>query len=741
MCNKNLIAIFVLVLVALAVRVPFLINNFGLLDADDGLSVLAAKHISEGKVAPIYHYGQFYLGTFNYHIYALIYKLFGFSILSALLVSVFFYLTFVIVQFFFFKDIFSSFMMSFVLALFYCLPIGHLLAVSFHLGTSFSLVLMISCLAMYLTYLIYERKEDKYIPYLGFCMGFLYWLHPVTIIFSISSLVFIILRFKWNLKKYINLVFYAAIGGFPIVLSEIFYKFMTVKHILAGKETRHLHVDKIKATLGNIISLVSSENTFLNFLYIFFLFMGIMAIVYFNFKKKKFIPQNIFLIFFFIFMVIFLFSKFSHIRYFHMRYLYPLYFVLPVLLAAVFDLLKSKFKVVFMFLFFLVVVLFSNMNATYKNYLLVKRAHYHLKKIINATEKSEKKYWAGDYWQVTLLTALSGEKITGWAYSHEDYLPYKLMYFNEGENNNYIFFYEPASFAVKFKEKYMHISSVLESNYNQACHLINLLDSLGIKAEKKKVGESCWLIHGMSGYVIPSAITAPIPRKIPDLSVSNIECSSGELRVIFKNRSTSEKYRYRMHLEIPEYSSIVRGFSSDDETIGFTIPFPQKKSFKIRYYLDYCGLNIPSSEKELAYYPSDQDIHVNRTGTLFLSGVGPWRRVDGKHRRICDKEVHLEINDSLSNNSKINLYLYSPFSFSDPFWYGDYSQSVRIEMNGDYLIERQLKDGENIIEIDLNEAKIQESRNAIKLKFKYHMSFKFNPLWKTAALLEKIEIR
>lgn len=739
--SKDLIAILVLVLIALAVRVPFLVHNFGLLDADDGLSVLAAKHISEGKVPPIYHYGQFYLGTFNYHIYALVFKLFGFSILGVLSVSVFFYLIFVIIQFFFFRDIFSSFMLSFVLALFYCLPIGHLLAVSFHLGISFPLVLLISSLSMYLTFLICERKKGKLIPYLGFCIGFLYWLHPVTITFSISSLVLLILRFKWNLKKFVNFVFFIVVGGLPIILSEIFYKFMTVKHILSGKETRHISVDKIKSTLSHIISLVSSENNFFNTLYIFFFFMGIMAIVYINFKKKKFAPQNFFLIFFFIFMVIFLLSKFSHIKYFHMRYLYPLYFVLPVLLVAVFDLLKSKFKYVFALLFFLIIVLFSNMNATHKNYLSVKRAHFHLKKIINAVERTEKKYWAGDYWQVNLLTALSREKITGWAYSHEDYLPYKLMYFNEGENNNYIFFFEPGSFAVKFKEKYVHISSVSESNFKQGSHLISLLDRLGIKMEKERVGEHCWLIHGMLGYVFPAAITAPIPQKIPDLSLLNTECSNGELTVIFKNRSTSEKYHFRVHMEIPDYSTTVRGFLSDEEKIRFKIPFPLKKSFKLRYYLDYCGLNIPSTEKEVVYYPSDQDLSVLRKRILLLSGIGPWKRVHGKQMRICDKEAHFEINQSLGRKSKIRLYLYSPFNFSNPFWYGDYSQSVIIEVNGDYLTKKQLKDGENIIELDLNEIKIKENRNTIDLRFKYHMPFKFCSMWKAAALLEKIEIR
>ena len=88
----------------------------------------------------------------------------------------------------------------------------------------------------------------------------------------------------------------------------------------------------------------------------------------------------------------------------------------------------------------------------------------------------------------------------------------------------------------------------------------------------------------------------------------------------------------------------------------------------------------------------------------------------------------------------MRLYLYSPLDFSHPFWYGDYSQEVRIEINGRYLTERQLEKGENVIEFDLKGAELQRSRNIIKMKFKYHLPFKSKLLWRTAALINKIEI-
>lgn len=730
-----------LILIATAIRIPFLIHNFGLLDADDANAVLVAKHIAEGNVPPVYHYGQFYLGTFNYHLYALVFKFFGFSILGVLITSVLVYLAFIILQFFFFKEVFSSFYLSFVLSLFYCLPLGHLLAVSFELGISFPMVLLIGSFCMDLAYLIYAKAKEKFIPLLGFCSGFLFWLHPSSAFFIISSFVIVALRFRLKLRKYFILIFHGFIGAFPMIIAEIGYKFETFKYLFSQKKASFMMWDKIKATIDNIIFLVSSEKNFLNIIYFLCIILGIAAIIFLNFKKRKFVPQNIFLIFFFVFVGIYFYSKYSQIYITQMRYLYPLYYVLPVFLVLSFDFFRSKMKYGFMVSLFLIMVLFSNLKVIYKDYNLVKGAHGHLKRIIGAMEKTEKIYWASEFWQANLLTALSGERIRGWSYPHEDYFPYALEYFNQGDNNNYVFFYEPGSFAVKFKEMYQHISGNLKRSFDQSEKFIELLDRLGIKAEKEKIDGNCCLIYDISSPAMPLVLGVPIPEKIPEPVLSKIECSEGFLNIGIKNHHISEERGFRLHMEIPNYSSVLRGYPLDREEVKCRIPFPLKKSFKIRYYLDYMGLKIPSTVRETVYSPPDQDLKARRKQIVYLSGFSHLRKIFGKRRRICEKEVDFEINRLLSNDSRVRLYLFSPFSFNHPFWYGDYFQEVRIEINGHHLTERRLKDGENVIEFGLEVARLQEDRNFIKLRFKYHLPFKFDRLWKTAALLNRIEIK
>lgn len=738
--NKVILVLTVILLIGIMIRIPFFIHNFGQFDGDDAISALLAKHISEGKLPPVFHYGQMYLGTFNYHVYALVFKLFGYSILAALLVSACVYFAFVLLQYFFFREIFSS-NLSIILCLFYCLPIGHLINLSLYVGGNYSFILFIGSLTLYLAYLIYAKDKEKLMPVLGFCMGLLTWIKPSTLPFSLTAMIIIAAKYRLNLKKYMIILIYGIIGGFPLILSEISHKFVTVVYLFSGKGSRDPIWNKIKVTLDYIISLISSENNFLNHIYLILFILGILAFFYLNLKKKKFMPQNIFLIYLFIFMFIYLLSSYSQIHIIRIRYLYPLYFVLPVLLVSSLDLLRPRLKLVFSTVLILIIAIFSNLNMTYRNYSLVRDAHLHQKKIINAVEKTEQRYWAGDFWHVNILTALSGEKIIGWPYSHEDYLPYKLEYFNHGKNNNFVFFNEPIPFAIKFKEMHTHISGVLERGFNQSMKFIHLLDRLGTEAKIENISDNAWLVYNISGQFFPQVLRAPIPQRIPELTLSDIKYSNGILSMFFKNSPISEKYSFRMHVEIPDYSSIVRGFALDKESIRFEIPFPNHNTFEIKYHLDYMGLKIPSTEKIITCSPTDLDLSKKRRRIIYLSGFGPWTEIYGKRMKICEKEVNLEINALLKENSKVRLVVYSPFEFTRPFWYGKYSQEIRIEMNGNLLMKKRLKERKNIIEVSLGEAQFKNTCNILTLKFKYHLPFKFRPIWKTAVLLDKIEVR
>ena len=102
--------------------------------------------------------------------------------------------------------------------------------------------------------------------------------------------------------------------------------------------------------------------------------------------------------------------------------------------------------------------------------------------------------------------------------------------------------------------------------------------------------------------------------------------------------------------------------------------------------------------------------------------------------------MKFEINKELNKDTRIQLYLYSPFQFNLPHWYGVDSQEVRVEMNGVLLQECQMEDGENRLDLTLKDNLLKEGSNILTLRFKNHMPFGFLLQWKTAALLDRIEI-
>ena len=51
-----------------------------MMNSDDGIAALMGKHISDGRLPPICFYGQQYMGSFPSHVYALFFKVFGYSI-------------------------------------------------------------------------------------------------------------------------------------------------------------------------------------------------------------------------------------------------------------------------------------------------------------------------------------------------------------------------------------------------------------------------------------------------------------------------------------------------------------------------------------------------------------------------------------------------------------------------------------------------------------------------------------
>jgi len=720
--NKVFWAVLILILLALAFRIPFLIHSFGLMSSDDAIPALMAKHISEGKLPPVYYYGQLYMGSFSQHIFALMFVIFGYSIFLLKFITLLFFLAFIATQFIFMKEIFS-FRFSFVISLFYCLPIGHLIPVTFDNTGAFPLVLFLGSSILYISYLIYWKNNENLTPLLGFLMGISFWTHQITVCFILTSFVILLFKFKLRLKKYFSLFFFFLTGCLPLLMVEIYEKFLLLKFLTPGKIDLAVW-EKLKTTIRLTLPLVSLETHPSSIFFLVFILLGFFTLLYFSIRERKLLPQSMYSIFFIIFFMIYLFSGFSNIPV--NRYLYPLYFCLPVLLVSPFIFIKSRKKHLLSFVLILILLFSYNLKQNYLGFLKNRDMHLFLNRVLASMKDTGKQYWRGDYWTAYLITALSKENIIADSYTVNRYYPYTLLYYNESQSENYIFLRGPG-----------HVER------DRAERLIDLFDTLNIDFKEEKVGDA-WLIYDVKYPVLRRIFSASALSKIPNLVLSQVSSSRGYLNLYFENKEIGEGLEYRITVDIPGYSSVSRRFMLDDKEIHVRIPFPRKKSFKIRYYLEYERLKINSTIREISYSPSDDEIEDRRANIVYLSGVRPAVDIQGTRMRICEKVAKIEVNNIFKGRAhKIQLYLYSPFEFFHPYWYGDNYQTVRIEINGSHLTDKILKDGYNVVEIDGNSKTglPEKGTITITLRFKYQLLFSFAPLWRTSALLEKAEIK
>ena len=367
-----------------------------------------------------------------------------------------------------------------------------------------------------------------------------------------------------------------------------------------------------------------------------------------------------------------------------------------------------------------------NLKLAVLDYQAARDSHIHLKNVLASMEDTGERYWRGNYWTAYLITALTGERIIVDSDTVNRYYPYSLFYYNESQNENYVFLRGQGS------EERM-----------RAVRLINLLDTLDAEFEKEMIGDT-WLVYGIRDPVFEKTFKVPPPDKIPDLVLNRISSSKGYLTLSFQNDDIGKNLEFRVNAEIPGYSTASKRLMADEKMIQLRIPYPRKSPFKIKYYVEYQRQIIRSSVRELAYSLSEDELKEKGSDIVYLTGFPPPQvSIHGKKMRICERVARIEISEFLGKKMhRLRLYLHSPFEFSHPYWYGRYDQTVTIEINGKFYSENILKEGENVVEIDGNGGSVfaKTRPNILTLRFEYHFPFYFAPVWRTSALLEKIEI-
>lgn len=708
----------VILLVTILFRVPFLVHSHGLVSSDVAVPCLMGKHIAEGKQAPVYYYGQLYLGSLASHFYALVFFLFGYSVWLFKLSNLLFYLGFMAVQYLLLRDIFGE-RFALAVSFVYSLPIGYLTNISLdNSGVYSSLVLFLGSLVVTAAYRAGYKGETACLPFLGFIMGLSFWSHQISIFFILTGLFILLVRFGRRFHIYFKTGVFFVIGAFPLVLHEAAEGFPLLKFLSPGGGGMTLAA-KLKNAARLLFSLFAGNSEPARLILLALAVAGLSAAFLFSLKEKRFSAKSLYGLFFLIFLTVYLLSGFSVIPV-H-RYVFPAVFCLPVLLLSPVLWLRFPWKnaaavaaVLCLFALFGVKDWMNDISRTAARHDLMNR-------VIASMKETGEKAWQGDYWTAYLISALSAEDVIVDSYTINRYYPYRLIYHNRDGNENYVFLRGEG-----------HVER------ERALHLRSLLEKLGIQYSEKSVGD-CLMIYGIQSPVSRSALTADIPDNIPQASIKTIVRRDGFIEPDLMLAGVPPEPGFRIHAGIQGFCRRVRGFSPERNRIRVGLPYPPLDRFPVYFYLDYKGLIIPSSHGRAVHRLSEPPA-PRRQRFVFLEGIGPEAEYRGEKGRICLKDAAVEINGPIPGGAGIRLNIISPFGFSHPYWYGRYRQKMKGELNGILIAEEVLEDGANAVFVDLEGKNVDRDRNVLTLKFTYHLPFESALLWKTSALLQDISL-
>jgi len=716
--SKETVALLALLLLAILLRLPYLASPSGLMTSDDAVPALMGKHIAQGQTPPVCYYGQLYMGSLSSHYYALAFRLFGYSIFVLKCATLLIYLVFMIVQFYFLKEVFS-FSLALAVAFFYSLPINPLVHAGLDNTSAFALVLLLGSLLLYFAYLVGFCSREKWIPLLGLTMGLSFWTHQITTALILTSLLIVVAKVGWDIRKYAVLAYWAFLGFLPQFLVEVFFGFKLVPFLMHGK--RVANGDKIRTALDFMGALLTPSRHPARFVFLAFVLAGFVAILARAWKRKAARPQTVFCLFPLIFVLLYILSDFSNKGV--IRYMYPLYVGLPVLLLAGFHYLKPKLRTISSLALISLLFLAFNLKDSLRLMDAAKERHQRTERVVSAVEATGRRYWMAEYWTAYLLTAVSAERLIVDSYTIERYLPYSLSYWNSTDRDNYIFLFrnEPEERA----------------NYSL---FLRWKETMGFRVETKEVSD-CRLVYGIEPRIFRRILFMEPPSAIPRLELEQVEPEGGYLRLLFRNKAPGTiDLGFWLTVEIPGFSGRKDWFSLKQPEVRVTIPCPDKDTFLIRHYIDYIGIKILPTEQEVRYSLPEDAVRERGEPVVYLWGIRPEVPRQKQDRMICEQESSFEIQSSTASKRHLRLILDSPFEFRSWRWYGKYTQAIGINFNGNALADRRLEDGHNIFDIAVPPEILRPGANIVNLKFRYQRWFSSRPLWPKVAFLEKVEL-
>ncbi len=237
--------ILVLVTLAILIRIPFILSREFLLPGDEVMFGLMGNHILQGEL-PIFYWGQSYLGALEAYVTALFSLVIGMSGLTVQLGGFFFYILFLVTNYFLIKKVFN-FDAAFFTTLLLVIAPTMILELSIRALGGYSEILFLGALSFLLWIKVFQEKKNRFLFPLGFTLGVALWLNSLFIMYLVA---FGMMTFFWSenisgrihLFRPLNLIFLRGFSipiwlKIPFVcvhLFVLFYIFQQVYVLIQG---------------------------------------------------------------------------------------------------------------------------------------------------------------------------------------------------------------------------------------------------------------------------------------------------------------------------------------------------------------------------------------------------------------------------------------------------------------------------------------------------------------------------
>lgn len=434
--NKLLYSVVLIILVSTLLRLYLFIGAGYIVDGDESLVGIQAKHYTQLKTLHPFVYGQDYMGSLQSITAAFVFLITGVSFVSLKMVPLFYYILFLIIYYIFALKNFNKNIAVFSLLIlaFPGLTLNKwtLMPTGGHIENLF-LSILLSYFAYNIIYNDTYKKSHLYI--FSFLTGLAFWTHPFSIFLILVYTIFIFIKIKPSIKLFsINLLFF-IVGSLPLWIYNVFNRFITFLRLgafflgIRGSSVESLSLwMMIKSIFSKFFSVFTNffdtmrmvfsifgfnYNLFFEIVFGVLFLSSIIVFFYYIIKNKKYSHKLFPLLIFFI---IYYFIMSSSSRAIRDRYLLPLYLVFPLVFSSFLEkyllkYLKFNFCIQIIIFFYVLINIQSTILYTHKNYENVAQMFESRINVINFLVFNNIKYAYSGHYTAFPLSFLSDERV------------------------------------------------------------------------------------------------------------------------------------------------------------------------------------------------------------------------------------------------------------------------------------------------------------------------------------------